>query len=100
MGPRLRELTPTAAARGSQETGFTQPRAHLIAKPIPIDAEVQLERNQKLHIITKVHFQTTDHDVAAVGSLPLEEDIASIYKVNDLFYNNKFDEVMEVTAVQ
>ena len=67
---------------------------------IPVDTEVKLKRNQKWHIITKVHFQTADHDVAAVGSLPLEEDIASIYKVNDLFYNNKFDEVMEVTAVQ
>ena len=46
---------------------------------------------------TQLHFQTTESDM---GSLPLEEDIASIYKVNDLFYNNKFDEVMEVTAVQ
>ena len=45
----------------------------------------------------KIHFQTTEPDMA---SLPLEEDIASIYKVNDLFYNNKFDEVMELTSVQ
>ena len=31
MVPRLRELTP--AARGSQEAGFTQPKAHLLADP-------------------------------------------------------------------
>ena len=30
VGPRLRELAP--AARGSQEEGFTQPRAHLKAQ--------------------------------------------------------------------
>ena len=29
LGPRLRELAPVA--RGRQEAGFTQPRAHLIA---------------------------------------------------------------------
>ena len=45
-----------------------------------------------------MHFQTSEGPEMA--SLPLEEDIASIYKVNDLFYNNKFDEVMEVTSVQ
>ena len=48
-----------------------------------------------------MHFlQTTESNNNAARSLPLEEAIASIYRVNDLFYNNKFDEVMEVTAVQ
>ena len=31
VGPRLRELAPAPVARGSQEAGFTQPRAHPIA---------------------------------------------------------------------
>ena len=31
MVPRLRELAPVAG--GSQEVGFTQPRAHLLADP-------------------------------------------------------------------
>ena len=33
MGPRLRELTPSLEARGSQEAGFTQPRDNLLADP-------------------------------------------------------------------
>ena len=34
MGSRLREVAPPAA-RGSQEAGFTQPRAHLLPDPCP-----------------------------------------------------------------
>ena len=33
MVPRLRELAPAPAARGSQEAGFTQPRVHSFAHP-------------------------------------------------------------------
>ena len=37
VGPRLRELTSSSpAARGSQEAGFTQPRAHLLADPCTV----------------------------------------------------------------
>ena len=30
---RMRELAPPPAAKGSQEAGFTQPRARLLADP-------------------------------------------------------------------
>ena len=40
MTPRLRELAPVA--RGSQEAGFTQPRAHSFAQPCTVVSESYL----------------------------------------------------------